>query len=106
MMKTNLGLYVHIPFCERKCDYCDFNSGCYSKIIQKKYLDSLLSEIKLESNFYNDYILDTIFIGGGTPSLLSVEEITQLVESINENFHISNDLEFTIEVNPNSAWNK
>lgn len=103
MMKTNLGLYVHIPFCERKCDYCDFNSGCYSKTIQKKYLDSLLSEIKLESNFYNDYILDTIFIGGGTPSLLSVEEITQLVESINENFHISNDLEFTIEVNPNSA---
>ncbi|MFB0972450.1 MAG: radical SAM family heme chaperone HemW [Neofamilia sp.] len=103
MMKTNLGLYVHIPFCERKCDYCDFNSGCYSKTIQKKYLDSLLSEIKLESNFYNDYILDTIFIGGGTPSLLSVEEITQLVESINENFHINNDLEFTIEVNPNSA---
>ncbi|NLW41714.1 MAG: radical SAM family heme chaperone HemW [Tissierellia bacterium] len=102
MTKTNLGLYVHIPFCERKCNYCDFNSGCYSKITQRKYLDSLLSEIKLESNFYNNYIVDTIFIGGGTPSLLSAEEITQIVESIYENFNISNDTEFTIEANPNS----
>lgn len=103
MTRTNLGLYIHIPFCEQKCNYCDFNSGCYSQEIQEKYLDSLLNEIKLESNFYRDYIVDTIFIGGGTPSLLSETSMNNLVFELSENFTFSKDLEFTIEINPNSA---
>lgn len=102
MTKTNLGIYLHIPFCQQKCNYCDFNSGCYSIEIQKKYLDSLLSEIKLESNFYKRYSVDSIFIGGGTPSLLPEKYIDKIVKALNKNFNISSNIEFTIEVNPNS----
>lgn len=93
---------MHIPFCQQKCNYCDFNSGCYSIETQKKYLDSLLSEIKLESNFYKNYFVDSIFVGGGTPSLLPEKHIDEIVESLSKNFDISKYVEFTIEVNPNS----
>lgn len=102
MTKTNLGIYLHIPFCQQKCNYCDFNSGCYSTETQEKYLDSLLSEIKLESSFYKDYSVNSIFIGGGTPSLLAKKNIDNIVNALNKNFDISKDIEFTIEVNPNS----
>lgn len=102
MTKAKLGLYIHIPFCEQKCNYCDFNSFKCSSFEIEKYLDSLILEIKRESKNYTNYIIDTIFIGGGTPSTLTTKEITILDSSLKKHFTISSNLEYTLECNPNS----
>lgn len=102
-MKKSLGLYIHIPFCERKCSYCSFLSFPLEKNEMKKYIDVLCEEIRdngkvLSSEFY----VDTVFIGGGTPSLLEPTEIKRLMETVYESFEITMDAEITIESNPNS----
>lgn len=94
-----LSIYIHIPFCEKKCDYCDFVSAKCDKEWIDKYVQKLISEI----NEFNasDYIVDSIFIGGGTPTLLSTEQFKSIVDCIKTKFSI--DLkEFTVEGNPNS----
>lgn len=97
MNKKPLGIYIHIPFCAKKCKYCDFISFD-NKIDKKKlYIDKLVEEI---NNFNKDnYIVETIFIGGGTPSILSSNEIYKLGSAINE-FILSRDIEFSVECNP------
>lgn len=99
-MKKELGLYVHIPFCMSKCSYCDFCS--FDNKIDKKqeYLEMLKKEIRLYSDICKDYILKTIFIGGGTPTILEAHELEGLIEEIKENFEIKKDAEITIEANP------
>ena len=87
--------YIHIPFCNNICSYCDFCKLLYNKDFVKKYLDALEKEI---SNNYKGEILDTIYIGGGTPSSLSVSELNKLF-SIIKIFKLSKDYEFTFEVN-------
>ncbi|MDR3259912.1 MAG: radical SAM family heme chaperone HemW [Fusobacteriaceae bacterium] len=85
-------IYIHIPFCIKKCDYCDFLSfqvGCYDI---DKYVDYLLREIK----FYGCYSYDTVYIGGGTPSILDLNNIDKILSSLN----IQSNAEITIEVNP------
>ncbi len=98
-----LGLYIHIPFCERKCNYCDFYSAFYNKDTLAVYLQALKGEIKKWGGKLNRPI-DTIYIGGGTPSLLQ-DEILPLINCIKENFLILDDAEFTVEVNPSSSDN-
>lgn len=102
-MKKSLGLYIHIPFCERKCSYCSFLSFPLEKNEMTKYIDVLCEEIRdngkvLSSEFY----VDTVFIGGGTPSLMMPQEIARLMETVYESFEITTDAEITIESNPNS----
>lgn len=102
-MKKSLGLYIHIPFCERKCSYCSFLSFPLEKNEMTKYIDVLCEEIRdngkvLSSEFY----VDTVFIGGGTPSLMNHQEIARLMETVYESFEITMDAEITIESNPNS----
>ncbi len=97
-----LGLYVHIPFCSKKCDYCDFTSFCLGKTEQNRYLKALLSEIDLVKNDFKDKVFDTIFIGGGTPSVVYDGFIKELSKKIFSSFNVSKNYEFTIEVNPNS----
>ena len=87
--------YIHIPFCEKICSYCDFCKMFYNKELVDKYLDELKEEI---SDSYNDEILDTIYIGGGTPSSLDIKQLEKLFE-ITNNLKLSNDYEFTIECN-------
>lgn len=87
--------YIHIPFCNNICSYCDFCKLLYNKDFVKKYLDALEKEI---SNNYKGEILDTIYIGGGTPSSLSIVELNKLF-SIIKIFKLSKDYEFTFEVN-------
>lgn len=87
--------YIHIPFCNNICSYCDFCKLLYNKNFVKKYLDALEKEI---TNNYKNEILDTIYIGGGTPSSLSVSELNKLF-SIIKIFKLSKDYEFTFEVN-------
>lgn len=87
--------YIHIPFCNNICSYCDFCKLLYNKNFVKKYLDALKKEI---TNNYKNEILDTIYVGGGTPSSLSVSELNKLF-SIIKIFKLSKDYEFTFEVN-------
>lgn len=96
-----LGLYIHIPFCEKKCNYCDFYSAFFNKDTLGVYLDALKGEMKKWGGKINRPI-DTIYIGGGTPSLLG-EEIISLADCIKENFVVLDTAEFTVEANPSSS---
>lgn len=96
-----LGLYIHIPFCERKCNYCDFYSAFYSEDMLNIYLSALKGEIKKWGGKTNRPI-DTVYIGGGTPSLLG-KEIIALSDCIRNSFSLCKDIEFTAEVNPSSS---
>lgn len=95
----NLSIYIHIPFCEQKCLYCDFASMRAGKDTQAKYKDAIIREIKSFDS--SGYVVDTIFIGGGTPTCVSADMIEDIVAAVKNKFAF--DLkEFTIEGNPNS----
>ncbi len=95
----DLSIYIHIPFCERKCNYCAFASFCASGEQIEEYIDLLCDEIKRRKCNRN---VRTIYIGGGTPSILSEAQIEKIVGCLYENFNIYDNAEFTIEANPNS----
>ena len=100
-MKKDISIYVHIPFCQKKCIYCDFLSfaGCtYAKQLQ--YIDSLVQEIKLYKPFADRYKVKTIFIGGGTPSLIDEVFIGNILSTIRSVFEVDRFPEITIEANP------
>ena len=99
-MKT-LGLYIHIPFCRKKCNYCDFYSlpTDSSKKISS-YVSALCSHITRESALYRDYTVDTVFFGGGTPSLLSNDDFSEIFKALRESFRLAADAEISIEANP------
>ncbi len=98
-----LSLYIHIPFCVRKCNYCDFLSAPATKTVQEQYLHALLQEIKGRSAAYKDRIVSTVFIGGGTPSIIPAEHIKILMHTIKSCFNIATDGEISIEVNPGTV---
>lgn len=99
-MKKELELYLHIPFCVRKCAYCDFLSFPAEKEIQKQYVNCLIEEIR-QFDLAEDYVVSTIFFGGGTPSVLEGSEIMRIMQAIRERFpDIREDVEITIECNP------
>lgn len=97
-----LGIYVHIPFCKQKCYYCDFVSYANSKKKVEEYIKALKKEIREESKNINkeDYIINTIYIGGGTPSFINEKYISEIVYEIKENYNVEKEAEITIEVNP------
>ncbi len=98
--KKSLELYIHIPFCVQKCLYCDFLSFEAEKQLQVEYMDQLRSEILSSGPWYEDCRVETIFIGGGTPSVLDPEQITLLMQAVNKSFLVAEDAEITIEANP------
>ena len=93
-----LGLYIHIPFCDRICNYCDFIAfqGANSKI--KEYVEALKKEIELKGN--KNFLIDSIFIGGGTPSFIDGKYIFEILEKVKENFTVLDNIEISIETNP------
>ena len=96
-----LGLYIHIPFCVKKCNYCDFYSlGCVANGGIERYIDALCIHIREEGKKHRDRIVDTVFLGGGTPSVLSAELIKKLFCAVREAFSLSCGCEISIEVNP------
>lgn len=108
----NFGIYIHIPFCQKKCKYCDFISfdKCDEKI-KEKYVNALIKEIEnycrgrvplLPSN-NNPQKITTIYIGGGTPSILSAEQIQKILQKIKEKFILDENAEITIEINPGTV---
>jgi len=96
----HIGLYIHIPFCETKCPYCDFNTYSGIDNLIPKYIDALCNEIQFWGNNIGDMEIDTIFLGGGTPSYLPEKYLVSIVETLNRSFNLSSNIEFTIEVNP------
>lgn len=99
----NLGLYIHIPYCTRKCNYCDFFSIVPNdNTAISQYTKTLINSILKWKDKLTDYVVDTIHIGGGTPSLLSETDIDNLLNSVSQNFTISENPEITLEGNPNS----
>ena len=100
---SNLEIYIHIPFCEKKCNYCDFVSFRASYDVIDKYINKLLSEIEAKKYLANDYNISSIYIGGGTPSFIDSKYITFILESLRNNYNILDKAEISIEVNPNSV---
>lgn len=97
------GLYIHIPFCESKCIYCDFYSMANNKHLIDNYIDALLVEGAERKNELNAETLTTVYLGGGTPSLLSITQLSKLVNGLKKVFDFSAVEEFTIEVNPDDV---
>jgi len=99
-----LSLYIHIPWCEKKCPYCDFNSHEKKNTFNEKhYIHCLLEDLKRDLHKAQGRVLQSIFIGGGTPSLFKVDSIQKLLSSIVKEMDYSNDIEITIEANPASS---
>ena len=98
--KYELELYFHIPFCIRKCLYCDFLSAPAEEETKKKYMGALFAETAGSAFQYADYRVATIFIGGGTPSVVSEDEIACLLGAVRSNYQVAQNAEVTIEVNP------
>ena len=103
MEKKELELYIHIPFCVKKCDYCDFLSFPADNRTQRRYVDALQKEITCYGALYPDRKITTIFIGGGTPSWLDEEEIVRILHTVREAFEVERGAEITIECNPGTA---
>lgn len=102
-MKNNLkeiSVYIHLPFCERKCLYCAFTSFVSSDDVQKEYVKHLIKEIE---NFKDGYKAKTIYFGGGTPSVLRLDLLGKIFDALKNKFEIEKDAEITMEVNPNSV---
>ncbi|MCR4788204.1 MAG: radical SAM protein, partial [Lachnospiraceae bacterium] len=99
-----ISLYVHIPFCERKCLYCDFLSFYADESVRKDYVSALIRQIERSSEDYRDFKVVSIFFGGGTPSVLKGEQICAISDAIRDRFNVDNSAEFTIEVNPGTAY--
>ena len=100
MSSGKLELYIHLPFCVRKCSYCDFLSGNYGEEIRSRYLKTLQQEIRQAASEVQDYRVTTVYFGGGTPSLLSGGEIGTLMDCIAAGYSLEEDVEITMEGNP------
>ena len=98
MDKKPLGVYVHIPFCQRKCLYCDFNSYDNKTELKENYTKALIGEIS--AFCADDYFVDSIFFGGGTPTTLPLDMLENIFEAITDKFTISKDAEISCETNP------
>lgn len=102
-MKKELGLYVHIPFCVKKCGYCDFLSWCGTSEEKETYVQALLKEIESYREFARDYRVSTVFVGGGTPSVLEAGQMERVLGKIQEVFELEKKPEITLEMNPGTV---
>ena len=100
---NTLGLYIHIPFCKRKCAYCDFYSLPDSEEKMDAYVDSLRRHFRETAPQMKRQTVDTVYFGGGTPSYLGEKRLSRLLKEIKKNYHVAPDAEITLEANPDSA---
>ena len=115
MNTKNVGLYIHIPFCKKKCEYCDFKSYANKESLIDDYMKWVNYEIKeigegnkldYEGKLDDLVKIKTIYIGGGTPSIIDSKYIVQILETVKNSFFIDSDAEITIEVNPGTIDEK
>ena len=103
IVKEELGIYVHIPFCKQKCLYCDFVSFAKSEMWEKEYIQALKKEIEENKEKAKGYLVTTIYFGGGTPSYIDSKAIVRILNTIKENYEIDKQAEIGIEVNPGTV---
>lgn len=96
-------MYFHIPFCVRKCLYCDFLSAPAHPAVRRRYMDALIRETKERAEAYRDCVVTSVFIGGGTPSLADTDQTEELLDEVRRSYRLSGEAELTIEVNPGTA---
>ncbi len=101
--KRPLELYLHIPFCVRKCHYCDFLSGPADACMQEQYMKALLAELSGRSGECREYQVQTVFVGGGTPSVVDAVWMDRIMEELKSNYDLAEDAEVTIEINPGTV---
>ncbi len=108
-MSQRLSFYIHIPYCAKRCGYCDFNTYTPSELksgdldtLSSSYIDSALKEIEMAAQVAGNATIPTIFFGGGTPSLLPAAQLARVIEAIRGRFTLDKDIEITLEANPDS----
>ncbi|MCF2906039.1 radical SAM family heme chaperone HemW [Octadecabacter sp. CECT 8868] len=102
MPEGGFGLYIHWPFCQAKCPYCDFNSHVVASIDQVRWAAAFETEIDRVAALTSDRVLNSIFFGGGTPSLMDVSTVERILNRVRKHWRLANDLEVTLEANPTS----
>ena len=108
-MSQRLSFYIHIPYCAKRCGYCDFNTYTLSELksgdldsLSSSYIDSAIKEIEMAAQVVGSAIIPSIFFGGGTPSLLPAAQLARVIEAIRGRFTLDKDIEITLEANPDS----
>jgi len=97
------GIYVHIPFCKKRCSYCDFHFSTTFSSYREKLIAAICSELAIRKSELQDALVETVYFGGGTPSLLTKEELAAIMSTIREHFELADSPEITFEVNPDDA---
>src|SRR3989441_1861851 len=97
------GVYIHIPFCRSRCSYCDFATGIYQGDVAERYVNSVAREIRSWDELDNPEDVDTVYFGGGTPSLLSPAQVERIFEAVQLRFNVQPDAEVTMEMNPGTV---
>lgn len=105
-MKKQMELYVHIPFCERKCAYCDFLSFPADEAVKRRYTEILIGEIEMAGAAYRDTTVTSVFVGGGTPSVLDSGLMVKIFEALHRSFQINGEAEISMEANPGTVTEK
>lgn len=100
---TCAGVYIHIPFCRSRCSYCDFATGLYDPELAERYVQAVVEEIKSTTIADNLIAIDTIYLGGGTPSLLSAVQLRVILEAVRQRFRVDECAEVTMEMNPGTV---
>lgn len=95
-----MGIYIHIPFCARKCPYCDFNTYARLEPLYQAYTQAVCKELEGWATLLDGRTVDTVFLGGGTPTALSSEQLTQILALVNRRFALAEEVEFSCEANP------
>jgi len=98
-----LGLYLHIPFCRKKCDYCDFYSLAHSEEKMDGYTAALIRHLEEVAPRAEKHAVDTVYFGGGTPSYLGAKRLVKILRTVEKQYHLTRDAEITLEANPDSA---
>ena len=103
-----LGVYIHIPFCKSKCEYCDFYSlgGSRDGRTTDRYLRALADHIKESGKLATGYVVDTVYFGGGTPSFFGAQNLEKILDEVQHRFRMSPEVEITLEANPDSITRK
>src|SRR6266545_6199414 len=99
-MKMFAGIYIHIPFCRSRCSYCDFATGMYESELATRYVEAIVSELGAWREVEEPSDVDTIYLGGGTPSLLTPPQVEQILKAVRDRFTVFEVAEVTIELNP------
>ena len=107
MHQTPLGIYIHVPFCRSKCQYCDFYSVTEKDdFLLDRYLDAVCAHIKEAGPLAPNHVVDTVYFGGGTPSFFGADGMATILSTIRKSFHVANSAEITFEANPDSVTDR